>query len=251
MLKNQMGKWVLHFMILVSFFGVLLIMVIALLPPKIPDDFQWRKQSTGLIFISICTLGMISVFFPRRCSKIFHEDVKTENSDTPVHEKVGFQKSSKILGIVLTHGHHPLCRGFSHHEFKVGKKTCCTACMGLFFGAVTAIFGALSYFFFESSVGLDALPLVVFGIIGVALCLVHYMSFDSQSGLKRFSINAFFIIGMLLITVGIDYKIQSLTLNFFIISLFIFWLFTRILLSRRNHEKICRTCNLDCNRKNR
>jgi len=240
-------KQILYFMILVSLFSFFLTIVITLFPPEIQDDFQWRRQSTGLLFIFICILGMISVFFPKQCSMIFHEDAKTTSTDVSVREKEGFQKSSKILGVVLTHGHHPECQGFFHHELKVGKKTCCIACMGLFFGAVIAIFGALSYFFFEWLVGLDALLLVVFGIAGVALCLMHYTLFDLHSGLIRFSLNAFFIFGMFLIVAGIDSRVQSSTLNFFFIGLSIFWLFTRILLSKNKHKEICKTCSLDCN----
>lgn len=248
--RKQTGKQFLYFLVFVSIFSFFLITVIAFFPPEIQDSFQWRKQSTGLLFIFIFILGMISVFFPKQCSKVFHDCAKTISSDISVREKEGFQRSSKILGVVLTHGHHPECQGFYHHEFRVGKKTFCIACMGLFFGAVIAIFGAISYFFFEWLVGIYALFLVVFGIIGVALCLLQYGFFDVHPGLIRFSLNAFFVFGMFLIIAGTDYIVQSLTLNLFFISLFIFWLFTRILLSKNNHEEICQTCNLDCNLKN-
>ncbi len=245
--RKQAGKQILYFMVFVSLFSFFLTIVIILFPPEIQDDFQWRRQSAGLLFISICILGMISVFFPKQCSMIFHENAKKTSTDVSVREKEGFQKSSKILGVVLTHGHHPECKGFFHHELKVGKKTFCIACMGLFFGAVMAIFGALSYFFFEWLVGLDGLFLVVFGIIGVALCLMHYTLFDLHSGLIRFSLNVFFVFGMFLIVAGIDSTVQNSALNLFFAGLSIFWLFTRILLSKNKHKEICQTCNLDCN----
>jgi len=248
--RKQTGKQFLYFLIFISLFSFFLMMVIAFFPPEIQDNFQWRKQSTGLFFIFICILGIISVFFPKQCSKVFHEGAKTISSDISVRKKESFQRSSEILGVVLTHGHHPECRGFYHHEFRVGKKTCCIACMGLFFGAVLAIFGACSYFFFEWLVGTNALVLVVFGITGVASCLLQYTFFDVHSGLVRFSLNAFFIFGMFLILAGIDCIVQSLALNLFLISLFIFWLLTRIILSKNKHEEICQTCNMDCNIKN-
>lgn len=246
MSREKMRRHLLYFMIFVSFFSLFLITAIAFFAPEIQDNFQWRKQSSGVFFIFVCISGIISVFLPRQCSKLFHETAKTVNSNASVREKRSFQKSSKILGVVLTHGHHPECRGFYHHEIKVGNKTYCVACMGLFFGAVMAVFGAFSYFFLERFVGIDALVLVVFGIIGVALCLLQYVFFDVHSRLIRFSLNAFFIFGMFLILAGIDFIVQSLTLNVFLIVFFIFWVFTRILLSKDNHGKICHVCNLDC-----
>jgi hypothetical protein len=249
--RKQTGKQFLYFLIFVSLFSFFLITLVAFFPPEIQDNFQWRKQSTGLLFIVICILGMISVFFPSQCSMMFHEGAKSIRRDVSVREKEGFQRSSKILGVILTHGHHPECQGFYHHEFRVGKKTFCIACMGLFVGAVISIFGALSYFFLEQLVEIDALFLVVFGVTGVALCLLQYTFFDVHSRLIRFSLNTFSIFGMFLILAGIDCIVQSLTLNFFLIVLFIFWLFTRILLSKNKHKEICQTCNIDCNLKNR
>lgn len=250
MLGKQIEKRFLYFLAFVSLFSFFPITLIAFVPPEIQDNFQWRKQSTGLLFVFVCLLGMISVFFPRQCSSIFHEGAKAVTNDVSVHERKGFQRSSKFLGVVLTHGHHLECQGFYNHELRVGEKTFCIACMGLFFGAVLAILGAVSYFLFEWVVGTYALFLVVFGITGVALCLLEYTFFEVRSGLIRFSLNTIFIFGMFLIIAGIDCIVQSVILNFLLVGLFIFWLFTRILLSKDKHEEICQTCNIDCNLKN-
>lgn len=247
--NEQTRKKFLYFLVFVSFFSFFPIMLIAFFPPEIQESFQWRKQVSGLLFILTCVLGMISVFFPKNCSKIFHQGVETISSDVLVHEKKDFQRSSKILGVVLTHGHHPECPGFYHHEFCVGGKTCCIACMGLFSGAVSAIFGVISYLSFDLPARMEVLFLVVVGITGVALCLLQYTSFEVHSGLIRFSLNAFFIFGMFLILAGIDCIVQCLALNFFLNGLFVFWLFTRILLSKSKHKEICQTCNIDCNLK--
>jgi hypothetical protein len=249
--NEQTRKKFLYFMVFVSFFSFFPIILIAFFPPEIQESFHWRKQATGLLFILICVSGMISVFFPKNCSKIFHEDEKTISSAISVSEKKGFQRSSKILGVVLTHGHHPECQGFHHHEFRVGKKTCCIACLGLFSGAVSAAFGVISYLFFELPARMDGLFLVVFGITGVALCLLQYTFFDVHSGSIRFSLNTFFIFGMFSILAGIDFIVQCLALDFFLNGLFVFWLFTRILLSKSKHREICQTCNIDCNLKNK
>lgn len=249
MLRRQSRKRLFHFLISISLFSLLLISAIALFPPEIQAESQWRKQPTGLLLIFICALGMTSVFFPKQCSKIFNDDETITPSDVPGYGKENLQRSSEIFGVALTHGHHPECQSFHHHEFRISEKTYCVACMGLFFGAVMAIFGAFPYFFFEWLAGIDALVLVAFGVAGVALCLMHYTFFDVHSRLLRFFLNIFFIFGMFLILAGIDNIVQSLTLNFFLICLFVFWLFTRILLSKNKHEEICQNCNLDCSLK--
>jgi hypothetical protein len=244
--RKQTGKQFLYFLVFVSLFSFFLVTLVALLPPEIQDNIQRRKQSTGSLFIFICLLGMISVFFPRQCSMIFHDDEKISNSGVSAGEKEGVQRSSKIFGVVLSHGHHPECQGFHHHEFTLGQKTFCMACTGLLFGAVLATFGAFFYFFLGWFVGIDALILVVFGITGVALCLLQYTFFDVHSGLIRFCLNTLFILGMFLIIAGIDRIVQSSSLNFFLVGLFVFWLFTRILLSKNKHDEVCQICNQDC-----
>lgn len=229
------------FMILVSFFSLFLMVFISLFPPQIPTHFKWRKPLTGSIFALICILGMIAVFFPRKCSKVFHENSKKKSGDAFIPTREKFQKSSKIFGLVLTHGHHPECEYFLHHEFKVGEKTFCVACMGLFFGALASFLGTVIYFFSGWAVG-ETWPLwAVFGVLGVALGILQYVYFDTRWRLIRFCSNAFFIFGMFLLLTGIDAIVQSLLLNFLVISLCVFWLSTRILLSKKIHESIYHT----------
>jgi len=226
------------FLIFVSFFSLLLTASIAFFPPQKPIDFQWRKPFTGSIFALICTLGMIAVFFPRKCSKIFHENSKKKGGDASISGREKFQKSSEILGLVLTHGHHAECESFSHHEFRLGAKTFCVACMGLFSGALASLLGTAIYFFSGWVCGPNHSLWVILGVLGVAPGIVQYVYFDLPWRLVRFFLNAFFIVGMFLLIAGIDAIAQSLILNLFVISLCIFWLSTRILLSKKIHEKI-------------
>jgi len=226
-------------------------MIITLSPPKIKEEFQWRKPLVGSTLVLIYILGMTAVFFPKSCSKIFHGNEKGigSNSNVLFHRKEYFQKSCRIFTITLTHGHHPICQGFLHHEFQIDKKTFCTACMGLFSGAIVSIFGVVAYFFLEYPIAKYAGFFVTFGVAGVVLGLLQYIFLDFRRKPIRFFLNAFFIFGMFLILVGIDNDVQSLVLDFFLISLFVFWLFTRILLSKWQHTKICSACDLDCSLK--
>lgn len=232
------------FLVLVSFFSLFLMTCISFFPPRIQTDFQWRKPLTGSVFALICILGMTAVFFPRECSKVLHENRKEKNSDAFIPTREKLQKSSRIFGLVLTHGHHPECECFLHHEFKMGEKTFCVACMGLFFGTLASFLGAVIYFFSGWIVG-EICPLwIVFGVLGVALGILQYVYFDVRWRHVRFCSNVFFIFGMFLLLTGIDAIAQSLLLNFLLISLCVFWLSTRILLSKRIHERIYHTCKI-------
>jgi hypothetical protein len=240
-MPRKLQAFYISFLVFVSFLSLLLMASIAFFPPQTQPYFQWRKPLTGSIFALICALGMIAVFFPRKCSKVFHENSKKKSGYTSIPTTDKFQKSSKILGLVLTHGHHPECEYFLHHEFKVGEKTFCVACMGLFFGALASFLGTAIYFFSGWDVG-DPCPLwVVLGVLGVAMGILQYVHFDAHWRLVRYCSNAFFIFGMFLLLTSIDAIVQSLLLNLFVISLCIFWLFTRILLSKRIHERIYNT----------
>ncbi|MCK4424508.1 hypothetical protein KAU93_02390 [Candidatus Bathyarchaeota archaeon] len=250
-MRRKAQAFYIPFSVFVSFFSLFLIGFLAFFPSQTRSDFQWRKPLTGSIFALICSLGMIAVFFPSKCSKIFHENQNKKSSDAVIPTREKFQKSSKIFGLVLTHGHHPECKCFLHHEFKVGEKTFCVACMGLLFGALASFFGTAIYFFSGWTVGENCTLWVVFGVLGVALGLLQYVCFDVRWRLFRFCSNALFIFGMFLLLIVIDAIAQSLLLNFLLISLCVFWLSTRILLSKRIHKRIYRTCKLVVNDKNR
>ena len=236
-MRRKAQAFYIPFSVFVSFFSLFLIGSLAFFQSQTQSDSLWRKPLTGSIFALICILGIIAVFFPSKCSKIFHENQNKKSSDAAIPTSEKFQKSSKIFGLVLTHGHHPECECFLHHEFKVGKKTFCVACMGLLFGALASFLGTATHFFFGWTVGENCLLWITFGILGVALGLLQYICFDVRWRFVRFCTNSFFIFGMFLLLTGIDEIANSLLLNLLLIILCIFWLSTRILLSREFTEE--------------
>jgi len=247
MSKNFSQRFYLSFLVSVSLFGLLLVTLPAVFPLPIQVDFQWRKPLVGSVFGVICLLGMIAVFFPGRCSTVFHADNGENTSDAvPTKGKSAFDKTVTISGLKITHGHHPSCEGFTPHEFQIGKKTFCTACMGLLLGALITLFGVAAYFFRGWNIGENISLFLISGVLSVGLGLFQYVFFDFQWRLIRFLLNAFFIFGTFLVLAGIDAVANSLILDFFVILLCVFWLFTRILLSKNIHSKICQTCNLKC-----
>jgi hypothetical protein len=247
MSKNLSQRFYLSFLVSVSLFGLLFVTLSAVFPLPIQEETSWRKPLIGSVFGLICLLGMIAVFFPARCSTVFHTD-ETEKRNHVVfrEDNMVFYKTTTILGLKITHGHHPNCKGFAAHEFQIGKKTFCTACIGLLFGAFITLLGVASYFFQGWNIGENSSWFLISGVLSVGLGLFPYMFFDVQWRLIRFLSNAFFIFGTFLILAGMDAVANSLILDFFVISLSVFWLFTRILLSKRIHNGICQTCNLKC-----
>jgi hypothetical protein len=248
MSKNLSQKFYLLFLVSVSLFGLFLVTLPAVFPLPVEGDFQWRKPLMGSAFGLICLLGIIAVFFPDSCSTIFQTDnIENKDCTIPTDENTAYHKISTIFGLKVTHGHHPGCKGFAAHEFQIGRKTLCTACMGLLLGSLITLFGITAYFFLGWNIGENISLFLISGVLGVGLGLFQYMFFNIRWRLLRFLLNAFFVSGTFLVLAGIDAVANSLVLDSFVVFLSVFWLFTRILLSKHIHNKICQTCNLKCN----
>jgi hypothetical protein len=82
--------------------------------------------------------------------------------------------------------------------------------------------------------------MVLLGILGVGVGLFQF----KFRNLLRLSLNTFFVLGTLLILIGIDEFVQSLMIDLFVVSLILFWLFTRISLSQWDHKRICSDCDI-------
>ncbi len=217
----------------VSFLGLLLLAVLTVSPPTVSGNLSWRKPVIGSIFSSICVLGILAVFVPNKCEKIFNVRKKTVNSDSA---KLISHGTSNVL-----QGHHPTCGKFAAHTFRAKGKTFCAACSGLLLGGVLVSAGALSYFFGNWRVSEYSSLIALLGIGGVSFGLFQF-KFKS---LVRLSANTIFVFGTLLILIGIDELVQSLFLDLFVVSMIVFWLFTRISLSQWDHERVCHYCDIE------
>jgi type III secretory pathway component EscS len=218
-------------------------------PPMIQDGLTWRKMLVGTIFTSICILGILAVFFPKECSRGISGRARESGKLGSSQKKVDNARKTSIFTLVIVHGHHPGCRPFSKHEFQIGGKTFCVGCMGLFLGAAITLAATLAYFFAGYIIEQNAVMILFTGILGVVLGLLQPL-FNIQLKTLRFFLNVYFVIGMLFILVGADILLQSTTIDLFIILLSVFWIFTRIFLSRRNHERICESCGNICVKEN-
>ncbi len=211
---------------------------VSLLSPHVHDGGAWRRPLTGSLFSVLCVLGMVAVFFPRRCARrsSAHPD---SHPETSFQRQNGFEATSSIAGIPMTHGHHPSCERYRRHEFRLGKKTLCAACMGLFTGALVSLAAACYIFVlqhpFDPLYGLAS----AVGALGVAVGVVSYAVTDAQGPARRFFVNAVMIVGTLLALIGADSGSKSFALDVLLVGSCVLALFTRTLLSQDRHERIC------------
>jgi hypothetical protein len=218
---------VLLFCISVSLFGMLLITMWAIKPSISSDSISWRKPLIGSLFSLICILGIFAVQFPNECSEAFH-----------FREAVPRSVSRRIL----TGSHHPDCQRFSPHVVRIRDRARCAACSGLFLGAVIALVGAILYFFIGWQIeGAGFLPVII-GVLGV---LTGFLQSKFRAGV-RLTLNSLFVVGAFLCLAGIDQIAQNLAVDLFLVMLIIFWILTRIQLSRWNHYRICYDCEYIC-----
>lgn len=137
-------------------------------------------------------------------------------------------------------GHHSSCGKFTAHTFQINGRIFCAACVGLLFGGLLALAGSLLYFFISWNFVENGFLLVLVGVLGVG-CGFLQQKFRS---LIRLSLNIIFVLGTFFILIGIDQIIHSLLIDLFVVSVILFWLYTRISLSQRDHENICSNCNI-------
>ena len=223
------------YQLLVSFLGLLLLVALTAFPPTVTGNFYWRKPVIGSIFSSICVLGILAVFSPNQCLRILDIGKKNRTVGSDSSKLVSHGTSNALQG------HHPTCGKYDAHIFRIKGKIFCAACAGLLLGGLLALAGASVYFFGDWRVAEHSSLMVLLGIVGVSLGLFQF-KFRS---LVRLFVNTVFVVGALFILIGIDELLHSLFFDLFVVSLIVFWLFTRITLSHWDHERICSDCEIE------
>ena len=228
MSQSILENRLLVFLLCMSFFGVLLSIFFAFFPPSpsLYEAFVLRKPVVGFVFGVICVLGVFATFFPSQCTNVL---------------TFGKGDGRALHGDSNMSGHHPGCENFSPHVFEIGGRRVCVACTGLTVGGLLALIGTFLYFFADWYVEQNNVLVVLIGLLGVSLGLFQ---FRAKQHLVRFSLNVFFVLGSFLVLIGIDGLAQSVFVDFFLVALIVFWLFTRILISQWDHERICIACDV-------
>jgi hypothetical protein len=226
------------FFLTFSFTGLIFIAVLTNQPTTTQSNIPWRKPLVGTAFSIVCILGILAGIFPSKCSSMFH--FRRTKQKEPAKESADLPKKTLAF-----HGHHPDCGNFGAHVFRLGNRVFCAGCVGLILGAVLSLFGVALYFFLNLPLWFSYEIVFWIGIVGVSCGLLQYHLFNWGKSSVHLSVNTFFVFGVFLLLVGVDEITQSLIVDFYLVALSIFWLYTRILLSRLDHRKICTTCRLE------
>ena len=233
MLQQHSIRFDIKYQFFVSFLGLFLIVLLTLFPPVVIGNVTWRKPVVGSIFSIICVLGVFAIFLPNKCLVI--RSIVKKNNNVLDSAKFTLHSESKTL-----QGHHPICGNYEAHIFRIKDSIFCAACAGLLFGAFLALVGAAAYFFDGLMVS-DHSLLVWLGVVGV---IFGFFQFKFRSFIRLLS-NTIFVLGALLVLIGIDALLLSLVLDLFVISVIVFWLYSRISFSQWDHQIICSGCDFE------
>jgi hypothetical protein len=230
-LNSKLGRTSLLFQAAVSFFGLALVVLLAVNPQVSQEAFAWRKPLVGSAFAAVCVLGMVAALFPGRCSEVFVGITKGKSRGS----QVSHATASSLRG------HHPECSQYSGHVLTITRKVFCATCSGLFLGAFIALAGVGTYFFGNWKIGQNTLLALSVGVVGVALGLLQ-SSLPIRRGTMRLFTGAFFVAGAFLILSGIEELTHNVSIDFLVVALSIFWLMTKISFSKLDHTRICLRC---------
>jgi hypothetical protein len=226
----------------ISLLGLILIPLIIINPSLIVITIPWQRQIIWGIFILICILGTLAGISPASCSLRFHSKLRQEQQPTQTQQPPSQSTITK-------RGHHPTCEHYTGHILKIHTKILCAGCTGLVLGALIAILGATLFWFGVFPV---CNPTLLFwlGFVGVLVGLLQhpfYASLRRKWGVVRMAINVIFVTGAFLLLAGVTELTQNLILQAFLLILILYWIYTRIAMSKRSHNTICRICGkTDC-----
>jgi len=191
---------------------------------------SFSRLLTGTLYAAICLLGATAIFYPRSCEN----RLMLQNPSHYENKSNGLQQT-KIHFL----GHHPDCQFFSGNRIVIRKLTFCAACTGLLIGAVTAIVGTIFYFF----MGALLFP------VSISLCYISYSAIliglfqFKLEGFVKLTANTLFVFGSFILLMAADLLGSSLLINFYVLGLIVFVLYTRILISDWNNKRICAKCS--------
>ncbi|MHA2387069.1 MAG: hypothetical protein ACXAEE_12740 [Candidatus Thorarchaeota archaeon] len=220
----------------ISLLGLGLVPLMAVRSIMTPSVIESQSLVVGFSFITICLLGGIAGIRPSTCSVSLSPDSKQD--DREMSQELLSRKES------ARRGHHYPCEDFSTHVLKIGDSVFCAGCTGLSTGAALAIIG--SFFYFIIGVPLVYAEFVFWmGFIGVVIGIIQhniYRVLGNPGGAFRFLLNVIFVSGAFLLLAGTDQLAGNITINSYILLVVLFWIYTRIVMSKSEHQRICSQC---------
>jgi len=233
--------------ILLSSLGALLALGVAIYPSYfklISTSPNLRKLVIGSIFIGICILGLIATIFPSKCMT---KKPISELEQEPDNMDYELEGSSRLCGVSISHAHHPACEEFDPHELIIKRKSICAGCLGLSIGTIISILSSVLYFGGLSTPAISLAPyFIVFGIISNMMMFGRYL-LPKIGSTVRIILHVAMVLGSTFLLIGIDLIGQSYAFDYLAILLALIWLRTKLLLTKWEHNKVCKLCNDPCN----
>ena len=224
--------------LILSLLGLVLLPLMLLNPPPPIVVLPWQTQLIGFAFMIICILGIIAGISPSHCSL-------TRKKKKQSQKEMADQTNSTQTQSIRKEGHHPTCDHYSGHVITIKGSHYCAGCNGLVTGAIIALIGTLLFYFLSVPI---VYPEATFwlGFVFVTIGLLQhplYQLLKLNRGIIRFIINILFVVGSFLLLASLTQLTNSLILTIYLLLLVLYWIFTRIVLSRRSHHLICSRCN--------
>jgi len=215
------------FMVAVSIFGLATTTALAIQPTVRNDAITWRRPLVGSVLAAICLLGILAASSPKRCGQA-----------EAVHFRQRLVEGQDGSSAQVFRGHHLNCSKYADHVLDLGNRCLCAACTGLTVGAVAVLAGSVIFFFVGFEVGSLGGAAVAVGNLGIIL---GFFQFKFRKFVRLLA-NALFVVGAFLILAGLDSTVQNLYVDAYSLGLIVFWLLTRIYLSKWNNNRICGSC---------
>jgi hypothetical protein len=188
-------------------------------------EFGGRKIVVGFVYGFICLAGMFAAFFPRPCSRVLGVRRSGEQYLRGLDAR-----ATRIFGILLFHGHHPLGdEGSAMHELRLGGKSFCASCFGLLTGAIISLITIAVFLFSDWADGCLVYLLYFSGLGGIVLGFVPALL--GIGARARYVLGTVFVTGTCLMLIAMDIATANLTCDLFVVLLALFWLICRISLS--------------------
>jgi hypothetical protein len=217
----------LAFVLIVSFFGLVISTSMLEQPIQPLTEFGGRRILVGFMYGFICIAGILAVFFPGPCARVVGIRRSPEQYPGSIEAR-----ATRVFGILLVHGHHPLDEdGGATREFRVGEKNFCASCFGLLAGAVISLIIISVFLSSRWTDGYLAYSVYFLGLVGVVLGFVSALL--SIGARMKFILGVVFVAGTCLMLIAMDIAAANLRADLFMILLVVFWLLSRISLSHR------------------
>jgi hypothetical protein len=228
--KLEPSRFFLLFLVAVAVFGLALILFLLLQPNLQVDPSPLRRPFIGALYTVVCILGIVAVFYPKKCRMMFQNPKVSQNSGTPDPGGVQFK------------GHHPECEKFSGNRIAIGSSVFCSACSGLLVGAIVSLGSIVLFSLAVLDFVTGNLWILAVGVIFMLLGLAQI----KMIGYVKMAFNALFVVGSCICLIIADLVGQNLMVDVYVLVLVVFMLWLRILLSEWNNKRICLECGY-CN----